>query len=383
MKYMLLGLLLLSCSHQPFAPKSVESKRLPASVEEFQSYEYGYDKSEIRLTADTFSKADLTDYSFADFVATAQRNDYKKIIIDPSSTSPMKKVSSVDDSTSAGDFIVLIGTNFSNADQTIRKGDYDDIYSTVTRLSWLKFRTTINLVASVSDLRSALKNDRPTIIMWTSHGNKEYFYDFNQIQIPHSVFKNTSPKIYQFILTACDGFTALQNGYKKSIPPTLSVRGWARLVYHPGDVKTLLTSDDWNPYDNHPGPLINNGMVCKKTGDAYAVFSARTGAMMPNSVQNTFENCMYTLANSDKDYICAGREGKAAIYNHRLKDFMPGDDFDNNYDCVSRITNSMDGKVCRRIGDNVYYFDRNNKISSEKFNDINACFQFVQTTTDI
>lgn len=231
MKFLLCLLFLMSCSHNTFAPKANLSSRLPASKDEFQNYEND-DKSEIRLTASMLSEVDFTNYSFKDFIATAQKYQYKKIIIEPENDSSFKKVSSVDDSYPSGDFIVLVGTNFSETDELIRKGDYNDIYDTVKRMSWLKFRTTINLVASVKDLKSALKNTRPTIIVWTSHGNEDFFYDFNQVRIPYNVFKDTSPSVYQFILASCNGFTAIQNGYKNYISPTMKYWGWERLVYH-------------------------------------------------------------------------------------------------------------------------------------------------------
>lgn len=366
-----------------FVSKVTNSNRLPASQEEFRSYEYE-DKSEIRMTASMLSSADFTNYSFKDFIAAAQKYQYKKIIIEPENNSSFKKVSNVDDSYPSGDFIVLVGTNFDNNDEIIRKGDYDDIYATVKRLSWLKFRTTINLVASVTDLKAALKNTRPTIIVWTSHGNEQFFYDFNQVRVPYNIFKNTSPSVYQLILTSCNGYTAIQNGYKKYIPATLKYWGWERLVYHPSDLEAHLSAEAWDPYIGYPSTLSNNGMACLKTDNGFNIVKRTSGQAIPESGRTTFEGCMYPLMNSDANYVCTQQADKLwAIFNHKLNAIMPGVNFDNHYDCTSRITNAIQGKVCRRINDSFYYVDSKNKISQESFKSIDACAEYIQSSDDV
>lgn len=375
--------LLFSCS----SPQKTDSKittRFPASINEFQPYETKI-QGEIKIQAKDFLEFNHEEYSFADFVAAAQKHNYKKLVIEPITKSPFKKVSMADESYVSGDLIVLIGTNFSNNDEIIRKGDYDDIYETVRRLSWLKFRTTINLVASVTDLRAALKNQRPTIIMWTSHGNSNYFYDFNQIQVPYSIFAKTSPYIYQFILTSCNGFTAIQNGYKKHIPDTMKYWGWERLVYHPTDVKAHFSDKDWNPYINYPGTLQVEGLVCDKTDNGFAVKHLNSGKFIPGSNRESFERCAYLLTNADKNYVCANENGKWNLFNHSIFASQPGAAFDLNHDCVSRITNAIDGKVCRRLtSDNLFhYIDSNNNISDMSFKGLNECSNYIQSTLEI
>jgi hypothetical protein len=374
----------MSCSHNSFFPKATNSSRLPASQKEFQDYEYG-DRSEIRLTSSMLAKVDFANYSFKEFIATAQKYQYKKIVIEPENNSAFKKVSGMDDTYPSGDFIVLIGTNFTANDELIRKADYDDIFENVKRMSWLKFRTTINLVASVSDLKTALKNTRPTIIVWTSHGNESFFYDFNQIRVPYDVFKDTSPSVYQLILTSCNGFTAIQNGYKKYIPGTLKYWAWERLVYHPSDLQARLSSQDWNPYIGYPGPVTYNGMSCVKRGNkGFDVIKVASGAIVPESGRTTYESCMYPLMNSDSNYICTQQADKSwAIYNHRINAVMPGVNFDANYDCNSRITNGIQAKVCRRIGENYFYVDSKNKVSQESFKTLDACSEYIQASDDV
>jgi len=384
MKFLLCFLFLMSCSHNTFVPKNINSSRLPASQEEFQEYEYG-DKSEIRLTTSMLANVDFTNSSFKEFISIAQKYQYKKIVIEPENNSSFKKVSSVDDSYPSGDFIVLIGTNFSENDELIRKGDYDDIYNTVKRMSWLKFRTTINLVASVTDLKAALKNTRPTIVVWTSHGNESFFYDFNQIRVPYNVFKDTSPSVYQLILTSCNGFTAIQNGYKKYIPPTLKYWGWERLVYHPTDLKAHLSSNDWTPYISYPSSISYNGMSCVKDGDrGFDVAKVASGAKIAESGRTTFDGCMYPLMNSDSNYICTQQaDDKWGIYNHRINALMPGANFDVSFDCHSRITNAIQTKVCRRIDESFYYVDSKNKVSHESFKTLDACSEYIQSSDDV
>lgn len=365
--------LFVSCTHlDPI------KARFPASIADD-----GHD-DEIRIDAKEFSEFDRQNHDFFDFIKTAQDYNYKKIIIEPK-LSDFKTISAADPYVS-GDFIVLIGTNYSSSDEAIRRGDYNDIYDTIKKVSELKFKTTINLVASVTDLRAALKNNKPTIIMWTSHGNDHHFYDFNQIQVPDNILKDASPMVYQVLLTSCHGFLAFNNTYKKHAPNNLWVYGWDRIVWHPGDVKRFFDDKSWTPYDHYPITLKVNGMVCEKKPDGYVIKKSKDGTVIPRSFANTFQRCAYKLTNSDENYLCVINENdRWDLYNHKTNKVQPGVAFDADIDCHSRITNAINGRVCRFISDDQkhHYVDKNNTVSKESFESINQCSEYIQKTFNL
>lgn len=362
--------LFLSCTHlDPI------KGRFPASIADD-----GHD-GEIRIDAKEFSEFDQQNHDFFEFIKTAQDYNYKKIIIEPK-LSDFKTISAADPYVS-GDFIVLIGTNYSSSDEAIRKGDYDDIYNTIKEVSELKFKTTINLVASVTDLRAALKNNKPTIIMWTSHGNDHHFYDFNQIQVPDNIFKDTSPMVYQVLLTSCHGLLAFEKTYKKHTSKHLWVTGWNRIVWHPGDVKNYFDSSSWNPYDHYPITLKVNGMVCEKKPNGYVIKKTKDGVIIPRSFFDSFQRCAYQLTNTDENYLCTKNENNEwDLYNHKTNRIHSGSAFIKDYDCHSRITNAINGRVCRYMDENkkYHFVDKNNTVSKESFESINQCSEYIQKT---
>jgi len=245
-------LLSISCSSNPTKKVSFTSLeqvlRSPSSVE----------GKNIKLDSESLPEKIEKD-SFYELIKMAQVKNYEKIVIENKKSDYIKVSTQASDNTVA-DFIVLIGTNFSEKDELIRKGDYDDLYQTIRRVSWLNFRATINLVASVDDLSAALKNTRPTIIVWTSHGDEQGFYDFNQVRVQNTIFKNASPTVYQFILTSCNGSQAIQNSYKPYIPKTMMYWSWNSLVYHPSYLGNLLnsTANPWSPFENFPEKISLN-----------------------------------------------------------------------------------------------------------------------------
>jgi hypothetical protein len=322
---------------------------------------------------------ELDSKSFWELLQTSQRRGIRQLKFEATDAT-FVNMSQTEERSIAGDFYLLVGTNFTDTDQTIRRGDYDDIYETARRLSWLKFRVIINLVASVEDLKAALANDRPTIIVWTSHGNTEGFYDFNQIKIPHDIFKNTSPTVYQFILTSCYGFNAIQDVYKPHIPATMKHWAWERLVYHPGDLETFIHGDSWNPFINYPGALTHQGLTCAKEGESYHVQLVREKANFPGSY-NSLETCNYIVANSNRYLSCSQDEaGKWLPWSRRLGAHLPIRGFDNHYDCLSRISNVHRNKLCVRLlsDDRFHAFDVTTAVyGQEGFGSANECYAAV------
>lgn len=374
---MLIGLIALaSCSSHLI--KSPESKRHPASLIESSSGETVHLNSE-------HLKTDFEKGQFFEFVKTAQNKGIKEIVFSPEQ-SHFQKVSMTEETTIAGDFYLLVGTNYSTTDETIRKGDYDDLYETVRRLSWLKFRVTMNLTASVQDLKNALSNKNPTIIVWSSHGNTEAFYDFNQVKVPFNIFSKASPSVYQFILTSCNGFTALQNNYLKHMPKTIKYWGWERLVYHPSDVKTFFSANDWNPFYKYPKPFEYKGLSCAVNGEGYSVYQGSSKKFVGEFNYASLETCLYTVANSNDHFVCNRKDNFWEIYSKKNLKQIPGINFDEIYDCASRISNTYNNKLCRRLAeDNLFHYidGTTSKVSQETFGSINDCYDYIQSTYEM
>jgi hypothetical protein len=376
----LLALITLSaCSVNPSqrSPSSILSESTRISLD-------GDAREDLHLDAKVL-KDELNEHSFREFILQAQARGYGKIVFDPN-YSTFRRFSMTDSTSIAGDFFLLIGTKFTGDDEIIRRGDYDDVYVTARRLSWLKFRVIINLVASVDDLRSALANKNPTIITWTSHGNETGFYDFNQIKVPPSIFKNTSPSVYQFILTACNGFSAMQDTYKPHIPATMKYWSWDRLVYHPTDLKKLLEdSTIWNPFMHYPGELTYKNLVCKKSGESYQITHARELLPIGGGTYDNLENCNYIVANSNDHFVCYREGEKWQIYNKKHRKVIAGTAFDYHYDCNSRISNTYAKKLCRRLAStNKFHFidGETNVVSTESFDGLNACYDHLYTLSE-
>lgn len=373
----LLSLLAIgSCSHHH--TKKTITSRFPASFSENS-------KSGTVHLDSKYLSTEFEEGQFFEFVSEAQNKGVKKIVFSPES-GPYKKVSMTEESNISGDFYLLVGTNFSQTDETIRKGDYDDIYQTVRRLSWLKFRVTLNLTASVEDLKSALSNKNPTIIVWTSHGNEEAFYDFNQVKVPYKIFSKASPSVYQFVLTACNGFTALQKNYLAHAPKTMKHWGWQRLVYHPTDVKEFFSNNDWNPFTNYPRPFEYKGLGCATRGGGYGIYQKSTNQFVGEFDYAKLEDCLYMVANSNDLFVCSNKNNLWELYSKKTLKQIPGIGFDVSYDCTSRVANTYSNKVCRKLSeDNLFHYidGVTGKVSQETFSSINECYDYIQTTFEI
>lgn len=112
----------------------------------------------------------------------------------------------------------------------------------------------------------------------------------------------------------------------------------------------------------------------------FAIKHLKSDKFIPGSIRDSFERCAYLLTNADKNYVCVNENGSWNLFNHTIFSSQPGVTFDTNHDCVSRITNAIDGKVCRRLqSDNLFhYIDVQNRASQISFKGINECSNYIQ-----
>ncbi len=253
-------------------------------------------------------------------------------------------------------------------------------------MSWLKFRVTLNLVASVVDLKNALANTRPTIITWTSHGNTGSFYDFNHVPVPADIFQNASPSVYQFHLASCEGYQAIQNKYQPFIPKTMKHWAWQTLTYHPGTLKPHFAREDWNPYINYPGVFSYKGMVCQPRDTSFVIYDSRKKQTIGNYNYTKVDVCNYMIANGTEGHVCSKVGETWELYNRRNLQVVPGKPFDNHYDCISRITNIRNGFMCRRYIDTDKFHTVNavtHERSEKTFDGLKSCYEYIDSVKGI
>ncbi len=364
-----LCLLFVSCS----TGKLTFPERAPGS---FQEKTLRYDLESL--------SGELSEGQFFEFIKEAQNRKYEKVVFAPKEPL-LIKASYGNETYVAGDFFVLIGTNFAGNDEIIRKGDYDDIYAVAKRMAWLKFRVTINLVASIDDLKIALANNRPTIIVWTSHGNQQSFYDFNQVPVPSTIFKDASPSVYQFHLASCEGYQAIQNKYLPHIPKTMKHWAWQTLTYHPGTLKPHFDQEIWNPFINYPGTFTNKGLSCQKQEERFVIYDGIKKALVGDFSYDKAETCNYVVANASDKLVCNKKGEKWEIYQRKNLTVIPGTPFDNHYDCHSRITNVNKNKMCRRFEDTnqLHTIDITTLVrSADGFANLWDCYDYIEKTND-
>lgn len=145
-----------------------------------------------------------------------------------------------------GDFVILWGVGSSDSDQTITKTEYDGLWRVMNYLSGKDFRVILNVRSTNEDLADAFASKTSSVVVFSSHGNTSYFYDFNHKPIPTDIFKNRSSNVYQFILSACNGAQALRKNYV--VPSDLKVYAWEDLT-NSTELLNFLVSDSWTGFE--------------------------------------------------------------------------------------------------------------------------------------
>lgn len=141
-----------------------------------------------------------------------------------------------------GDFVILWGVGSSTNDQTITKAEYDGLWKIMNYLSQKDFRVVLNVRSTSEDLADAFASPTASVVLFSSHGNTTYFYDFNHNPVPTDIFKNRASNVYQFILSSCHGAQALRKNYV--VPSDLKVFAWEGLT-NPTELVNFLVGDSW------------------------------------------------------------------------------------------------------------------------------------------
>ncbi|MFT6071431.1 MAG: hypothetical protein ACJAT2_001610 [Bacteriovoracaceae bacterium] len=141
----------------------------------------------------------------------------------------------------AGDLYILLAVG--KKDQSMTKTEYQKLWGIMNYLSDAGFRVMMNVKAKVAHLEAAIDSVDTSLIMWSSHGNKHSFYDYNSKPVPYDIFKNAHEGLYQFVLSSCHGRLALDANY--SVPKRIKTWAWKGLT-NSSEFISFLLSDTWS-----------------------------------------------------------------------------------------------------------------------------------------
>lgn len=148
-----------------------------------------------------------------------------------------------------GDMVILWGVGSSETDQNITMKEYQGLWRVMNYFSQKDFRVVLNVRSTSEDLADAFSSPTSSVVIYSSHGNSSYFYDFNHNKIPTDIFKNRAANVYQFVLSACEGAQALRKNYV--VPSDLKVFAWEGLT-NPTELLDFLVSDNWTGFEGKP-----------------------------------------------------------------------------------------------------------------------------------
>lgn len=282
----------------------------------------------------------MTADSFAQMLAMAKDLGTPEIVFQDAQSRALK-VGSVDDSYPGGDAYFMQGLSATD-DKQMRAIEYRSLFPIVDYLSKRRMRVTVNLLANTSDLLAVFKSDRPSIVIWSSHGNEEYFFGANGEQIPHSIFKYVSKSVYQFILSSCYGRKALDNFYLKEVPQEVSLQtvGWKGLTNSDQMIKHLM-SDEWNMYEGRTD-YRHAGLRC----DGNKMIRTSDKAVMAE--YNDVSFCGNAVIMAQENFVCIAEAKTTSIWSISRQEKIWGEPYEDFDTCAERLTRAFDKKVCRR-----------------------------------
>ena len=141
----------------------------------------------------------------------------------------------------AGDLYILLAVG--KKDEQMTKTEYQKLWGIMNYLSDKGFRVMMNVKAKVAHLEAAVASVDTSLIMWSSHGNKHSFYDYESKPVPYGIFNNAHENLYQFVLSSCHGRLALEANY--SVPSHMKTWAWKGLTNSTEFISFLL-SDSWS-----------------------------------------------------------------------------------------------------------------------------------------
>lgn len=150
---------------------------------------------------------------------------------------------------SSGDFVILWGIGGNAHNQSMTESEYKSLWKIMNYLSQKEFRVIMNVRSNEVDLADALSSRTTSVILWSSHGNKDGIYSFEDRLIPYDIFRRHAPNVYQIIVSACEGAKALRLHY--NMPTDLMVFAWEGDT-DSNELLKLLMSSQWTGFEGKP-----------------------------------------------------------------------------------------------------------------------------------
>jgi len=141
----------------------------------------------------------------------------------------------------AGDLYILLGIG--KKDEEMTKTEYTKLWRVMNYLNTKGFRVMMNVMAKIKHLEAAIDSTETSLIMFSGHGNKTGFYDYDGKRVPSDIFKNAHEDLYQFVLSSCHGRIALNAKYH--IPSHMKTYAWRGLT-DSSEFVDFLVSNDWS-----------------------------------------------------------------------------------------------------------------------------------------
>ena len=122
------------------------------------------------------------------------------------------------------------------------RDEYMKFWGIINKAPMDGFQVILNTRAVAEDMQNAIEDIDTAVILISTHGNDEGFYDYDDEKVPYSVFSKASPNLYQVILSACYSTLALPHYH---VPARIKVYSWKGTtdIY---DLMALLKSPEWD-----------------------------------------------------------------------------------------------------------------------------------------
>lgn len=145
-----------------------------------------------------------------------------------------------------GDFVILWGVGASTENQKITEDEYKGLWRLMNYLSSNGFRVVMNVRATGIDLKLAAESPTSSVLLFSGHGNKIAFYDWDGKAVDYKVLEKASKSVYQFILSACEGRIALDDNYV--VPKRIQTYAWTGLT-NSTELIEFLVGDSWTGFE--------------------------------------------------------------------------------------------------------------------------------------
>lgn len=198
-------------------------------------------------------------------------------------------------------FYIFIGLGNTAKDEGIQKTDWDAIYYIMNYVSKLKYRVMINVQATSEHLKLASEDEETSVILWSSHGNKKGFYDYNGERVPYDIFKTKSKSFYQLVLSSCEGRIALDDNYN-----TKGLKTWAwEGLTNSTELKDFLVSDKWSIKDGSALSAVRSNAACTSSGNKFQIMNATTLLELYGYTYEDLASCEKRLQTIKNNTVCS------------------------------------------------------------------------------